>query len=103
MEGCRNIKLQTERPDGPKVIPLTNATSGIHPNYSVVTRSGRKGYLMQQIAYAVVGDGKFGFKIFGQTFETEGLTEYWENRGYQTIPVYVEMTDELKEFYSYSK
>ena len=39
MESCRNVKLQTERPDGPKVTPLTNATSGIQPNYVVVTRS----------------------------------------------------------------
>jgi hypothetical protein len=39
MEGFRNIKIKTEKPDGPKVTPLTNATSGIEPNYIVVTRS----------------------------------------------------------------
>ncbi len=56
---------------------------------------------MQQIAYAVVGDGKFGFKFFGETFETDGNTQYWEARGYHVIPVFVEMTEELKEFYFY--
>lgn len=54
---------------------------------------------MQQIAYAVVGDGKFGFKFFGET--DHGKTQYWESRGYRVIPVYVEMTEELKEFYFY--
>ena len=57
--------------------------------------------MKQQIAYAVVGDGKFGFKYFGETFETEGNTQYWENRGYQVIPVYVDMDDEMREFYFY--
>lgn len=53
-----------------------------------------------EIGYAIVGDGKFGFKFFGDTFES-GNPEYWENRGYRAVPVHVEMTDELKEFYFY--
>jgi hypothetical protein len=56
---------------------------------------------MEQVGYAIVGDGKFGFKFFGETFDNESSIQYWENRGYRVIPVFVEMTEELKEFYFY--
>jgi hypothetical protein len=56
--------------------------------------------MQERVGYAIVGDGKFGFKYFGETFESDN-PDYWEARGYQAIPVYVDMTAELKEFYFY--
>jgi hypothetical protein len=56
---------------------------------------------MEQVAYAIVGDGKEGFKYFGETFADTLDTGYWIDNGYRAIPVYVNMTDELKEFYFY--
>lgn len=57
--------------------------------------------MQKTVGYAVVGDGKFGFKFFGETFEVGRDTDYWEELGYRVIPVFVEMTEELKEFYFY--
>ena len=57
--------------------------------------------MKQQVGYAIVGDGKFGFKHFGETFEHNGNARYWENRGYEAVPVYVEMSDDLKEFHQF--
>lgn len=57
--------------------------------------------MKEQIAYAIVGDGQEGFKIFGETFADTLDTGYWINIGYRAIPVYVDMTEELKEFYFY--
>ena len=55
-----------------------------------------------QIGFFVVGmDGKFGPKYLGDTFEpidtlypTED-TKYWENRGYNIVPVFVNVDDWL--------
>jgi len=54
-----------------------------------------------EIGYAIVGDGKEGFKFFGETFCAKDEAFYWENCGYRAVPVSVEMTDELREFYFY--
>lgn len=42
------------------------------------------------IGYFAIGNGKFGEYAYGKAFEpVEGNTEYWENRGYDLVPVYV--------------
>ena len=55
------------------------------------------------VSWAVVGDGKFGEYQLGQVFvDYEATHTYWENRGYELVPVYttppqrpwVDLTDE---------
>lgn len=42
------------------------------------------------VGYFAVGDGKFGEYEYGRAFEPiGGNTAYWENRGYDLVPVYV--------------
>ena len=57
----------------------------------------------EPVAWAVVGDGKFGEYKLGQVFvDYEATHIYWENRGYELVPVYtalaqrpwVDLTDE---------
>ena len=49
---------------------------------------------MKQIGFFVVGEGKFGQKNFGEIFQTESDTSnYWKNRGYELVPVYVNEED----------
>ena len=78
MESCRNVKLQTERPDGPKVTPLTNATSGIEPNYIVVTHSWKGTEITEchtvDEAWKAVGNMSFG-GIYDVTSPTGQCTE----------------------------
>lgn len=38
MEGFRNVKVKTEKPDGPKITPLTNTSKGIEPLYRDIIR-----------------------------------------------------------------
>ena len=57
--------------------------------------------MKQDIGYAIVGDGENGFKFFGETFAHKSEVRDWESMGYRAVPVSVEMTDELKEFYFY--
>lgn len=57
--------------------------------------------MKQDIGYAIVGDGENGFKFFGETFAHKSEVKDWESMGYRAVPVSVEMTDELKEFYFY--
>ena len=41
------------------------------------------------VSWAVVGDGKFGKYELGQVFVDYASTHtYWENRGYELVPVY---------------
>jgi|694.fasta_scaffold15859_16 hypothetical protein len=63
---------------------------------------------MEQIGWFVVGDGNFGPYLFGNQksepvgpvfIETEFDHQYWKNRGYDIIPVYVNGND--KEDYSF--
>ena len=43
----------------------------------------------EPVAWAVVGDGKFGEYELGQVFVDYASTHtYWENRGYELVPVY---------------
>ena len=43
----------------------------------------------EPVAWAVVGDGKFGEYELGQVFVDYKATHtYWENRGYELVPVY---------------
>ena len=56
---------------------------------------------MKEIGYAIVGDGIDGFKFFGETFCAIDEAFYWENKRYRLVPISVEMTEELKEFYFY--
>ena len=43
----------------------------------------------EPVAWAVVGDGKFGKYELGQVFvDYEATHTYWENRGYELVPVY---------------
>jgi len=43
----------------------------------------------EPVAWAVVGDGKFGEYELGQVFvDCEATHTYWENRGYELVPVY---------------
>ena len=43
----------------------------------------------EPLAWTVVGDGKFGEYVLGQTFvDYEATHIYWENRGYELVPVY---------------
>ena len=43
----------------------------------------------EPVAWAVVGDGKFGKHEIGQVFvDYEATHIYWENRGYELVPVY---------------
>ena len=43
----------------------------------------------EPVAWAVVGDGKFGEYELGQVFvDYEATHTYWENRGYELVPVY---------------
>jgi hypothetical protein len=55
----------------------------------------------QQIGYAIVGDGKDGWKFFGDTFTDQDDHMDWVSIGYRAVPVYVDMDDEMKEFYFY--
>lgn len=42
------------------------------------------------VGYFAIGEGKFGKYAYGKAFEPiGGNTEYWENRGYDLVPVYV--------------
>ena len=54
---------------------------------------------MEQIGYAIVGDGAYGYKCFGDTFANNSTVKIWELIGYLAIPVCVKMTDEYREFY----
>lgn len=54
-----------------------------------------------EIGYAIVGDGKDGFKFFGETFCAKDEVKDWISIGYRAVPVSVEMTTELREFYFY--
>jgi hypothetical protein len=54
-----------------------------------------------EIGYAIVGDGKDGFKFFGETFCANDEVMEWLSIGYRAVPVSVEMTNELREFYFY--
>ena len=56
---------------------------------------------MKEIGYAIVGDGKDGFKFFGETFASKDEVMDWQSIGYRAVPISVEMTDELKEFSFY--
>ena len=43
----------------------------------------------EPVAWAVVGDGKFGKYELGQVFvDYEATHIYWKNRGYELVPVY---------------
>ena len=43
----------------------------------------------EPVAWAVVGDGKFGNYELGQVFvDYEATHIYWKNRGYELVPVY---------------
>jgi hypothetical protein len=43
----------------------------------------------EPVAWCVIGDGKFGEYKMGQTFvDYEATHTYWENRGYELVPVY---------------
>lgn len=45
--------------------------------------------VQEPVAWAVVGDGKFGKYEIGQVFvDYEATHIYWENRGYELVPVY---------------
>lgn len=57
--------------------------------------------MKQEIGYAIVGDGKDGWKFFGDTFASEDEVMDWKSIGYRAVPVYVDMDDEMKEFYFY--
>jgi hypothetical protein len=57
--------------------------------------------MKQEIGYAIVGDGKDGWKFFGDTFVAEDEVKDWQSIGYRAVPVYVDMDDEMKEFYFY--
>jgi hypothetical protein len=78
MEGFRNVKIKTEKPDGPKVAPLTNATSGIEPNYIVVTHSWKGTEITEchtvDEAWKAVGNMSFG-GIYDVTSPTGQCTE----------------------------
>ena len=56
---------------------------------------------MERVGYAIVGDGFHGFKFFGETFCGVDEVMDWQSIGYRAVPIYVEMTDELREFYFY--
>jgi hypothetical protein len=46
----------------------------------------------EPVAWAVIGDGKFGKYELGQTFvDYEATNTYWENRGYELVPVYTNL------------
>lgn len=57
--------------------------------------------MKQQIGYAIVGDGEYGFKYFGETFCSNDDVKEWESLRYRVVPVFVDMDDEMKEFYFY--
>ena len=43
----------------------------------------------EPVAWAVVGDGKFGKYELGQVFvDYEATHIYWKNRGYELVPIY---------------
>ena len=43
----------------------------------------------EPVAFAVVGEGKFGIYEIGKETETDlSVCKYWENRGYTLIPLY---------------
>jgi hypothetical protein len=49
----------------------------------------------EPVAWCVVGDGKFGEYKMGQTFvDYEAGHTYWENRGYELVPVYTNIAKE---------
>jgi hypothetical protein len=49
----------------------------------------------EPVAWCVVGDGKFGEYKMGQTFvDYEATHTYWENRGYELVPVYTNIAKE---------
>jgi hypothetical protein len=49
----------------------------------------------EPIAWCVIGDGKFGEYKMGQTFvDYEATHTYWENRGYELVPVYTNIPKE---------
>ena len=45
--------------------------------------------VQQPVAWAVVGDGKFGLYQIGRETETDlSVCKYWSNRGYDLVPLY---------------
>jgi len=51
--------------------------------------------VQEPVAWCVVGDGKFGEYKMGQTFvDYEATHTYWENRGYELVPVYTNIPKE---------
>jgi hypothetical protein len=43
----------------------------------------------EPVAWAVVGEGKFGLYEIGRETETDlSVCKYWENRGYNLVPLY---------------
>ena len=54
------------------------------------TNFGNMAQAVDPVAWAVVGDGKFGKYQLGNHFESEVQPnfKYWGNRGYELIPLY---------------
>lgn len=49
---------------------------------------------MKLVGYFAVGDGKFGVKVYGDAFEpVDGNLNYWTNRGYDLVEVFVKEED----------
>ena len=49
---------------------------------------------MKLVGYFVVGDGKFGLKVYGDAFEpVSGNLNYWTTRGYDLVEVFVKEED----------
>lgn len=57
--------------------------------------------MMKRIGWSVVGDGEYGFKFFGETYCDPSEIKDWQELGYKAVPVMVDMTPELEEFYFY--
>jgi len=57
-------------------LPCTNSNNPLQP-------------AQEPVAWSVVGNGKFGEYELGQVFvDYEATHTYWENRGYELVPVY---------------
>jgi hypothetical protein len=56
---------------------------------------------MKRIGWSIVGDGEYGFKFFGETYCDPSEIKDWQELGYKAVPIMVDMTPELEEFYFY--
>jgi hypothetical protein len=66
--------------------------SGVHRGKELAARPAP---VQEPVAWCVIGDGKFGEYKMGQTFvDYEATHTYWENRGYELVPVYTNIPKE---------